>query len=80
MGTDDLVAAYNSAFYHQILKSESSTVTFSLMLPADFPVGSYHAVIEVVPQHSKQGQRQEAERSIVVLFNPWCEGVLRRLQ
>ena len=31
-------------------------------------------VIEVIPQDSKQGLSQEAERKIVVLFNPWCKG------
>ena len=54
-------------------------MTYSLMLPADFPVGSYHIVVEVTPQDSKQGERQDVDREMVVLFNPWCRGAEHHL-
>lgn len=54
-------------------------MTYSLMLPADFPVGSYHIVVEVTPQDSKQGERQDVDREMVVLFNPWSRGAEHHL-
>ena len=45
-------------------------------MPADFPVGRYRVVVEVAPEGSKRGEEQDAEREVVVLFNPWCKGML----
>ena len=62
-------------FLVQELKSEGSTVTLSLVLPADFPVGKYQVVAEVVPQGSRQGVKRDCNKDIVVLFNPWAQGM-----
>ena len=51
-------------------------MTLSLELPADFPVGMYQVVAEVVPQGSRQGEKKECDKEIVVLFNPWAQGML----
>ena len=52
---------------------------FSLLMPADFPVGRYRMVVEVAPEGSKRGEEQDAEREVVVLFNPWCKGMKHML-
>lgn len=59
----------------QELKSESSGVTLSLLLPADFPVGSYRIVVEVTPEGNKQGEKKDADTELVVLFNPWSSSM-----
>lgn len=63
------------SLFSQKVKSERSVVTLSLVLPADFPVGSYRIVAEVVPEGSKQGEKKDADRELVVLFNPWSSGM-----
>ena len=51
-------------------------MTLSLKLPADFPVGRYQMVAEVVPQGSRKGETKDCGKEIVVLFNPWAQGML----
>ena len=50
-------------------------MTLSLVLPADFPVGKYRITVEVTPQGSKQEMRKDGDREMVVLFNPWANGM-----
>ena len=49
-------------------------MVLSLLMPADFPVGRYRMVVAVAPEGSKRGERLDADKDMVVLFNPWCEG------
>ena len=63
--------------YPQEVKSEGCTVTFSLKLPADFPVGKYRVTVGVTPQGSRQEKTRDGDREMVVLFNPWTSGRLQ---
>lgn len=57
----------------QEVESKGSVVTLSLKFPADFPVGKYRLVVEVTPEHSRRGFDKDAEKELVVLFNPWAQ-------
>ena len=51
----------------------------SLLIPEDFPVGRYRMVVKVAPEGSKRGGEQDADREVVILFNPWCKGMKHML-